>query len=122
MVKKTSASIARYVSLLPIERFHSRSICGKFIGTKESVYIRKEQTRTQSLFMCFGGERRLGVRLRRAWGLMGRDEVKIDPALTPRAPQRNPQSSLTPKNTYIATGYESEKRAQLPQELLGTPT
>ena len=35
------------------------------------------QTRTQSLFMCFGGERRLGVRLRRARGLMGRDEGKI---------------------------------------------
>ena len=59
---------------------HVASIYGKFIGTKESVYMRKEQTRTQSLFMCFGGERRLGVRLRRAQGLMGRDEVKIDPA------------------------------------------
>ena len=35
------------------------------------------QTRTQSLFMCFGGERRLGVRLRRARGLMERDEGKI---------------------------------------------
>ena len=29
---------------------------------------------------------------------------------TPRAPQPNPQSSLIPKNTYIATGYESEPR------------
>ena len=38
---------------------------------------REQQTRTQSLFMCFGGERRLGVRLRRAQGLMGRDEGKI---------------------------------------------
>ena len=27
--------------------------------------------------MCFEGERRLGVRLRRALGLMGRDEGKI---------------------------------------------
>ena len=27
--------------------------------------------------MCFGGERRVGVRLRRARGLMGRDEGKI---------------------------------------------
>ena len=34
------------------------------------------QTRTQSLFMCFGCERRLGVRLRRALGLMGRDKGK----------------------------------------------
>ena len=59
---------------------HVANIYAKFIGTKESVYIRKEQTRTQSLFMCFGGERRLGVRLRRASGLMGRDEGKIDPA------------------------------------------
>ena len=45
------------------------------------------QTRTQSLFMCLRGERRLGVRLRGARGLMG----------TPRALQPNPQSSLTPK-------------------------
>ena len=59
---------------------HVASIYEKLIGTKESVYIRKEQTRTQSLFMCFGGERRLGVRLRRARGLMGRDKGKIDPA------------------------------------------
>ena len=36
------------------------------------------QTRTQSLFMCLRGERRLGVRLRRARGLMG----------TPRYPAR----------------------------------
>ena len=27
---------------------------------------------------------------------------------TPRAPQLNPQSSLTPKNTQVTTGYESE--------------
>ena len=37
----------------------------------------RNKTRTQSLFMCFGGERRVGVRLRRARGLMGRDEGKI---------------------------------------------
>ena len=35
------------------------------------------QTQTQSQFMCFGGERRLGVRLRHARGLMGRDKGKI---------------------------------------------
>ena len=38
---------------------------------------RVEQTRSQSLFMCFWGERKLGVRLRRARGVMGRDEGKI---------------------------------------------
>ena len=37
------------------------------------------QTRTQSLFMCFGDERRLGVGLRRTRGLMGRDEGKSFP-------------------------------------------
>ena len=42
----------------------------------------------------FWGERRLGVRLRRARGITGREEGKI-----PRAPQPNPQSSLTP-NTH----------------------
>ena len=36
-----------------------------------------EQTRSQSLFMCFWGERKLGVRLRRARGVMGRGEGKI---------------------------------------------
>ena len=36
-----------------------------------------EQTSSQLQFMCFGGERRLGVRLRRARGVMGRDEGKI---------------------------------------------
>ena len=40
----------------------------------------------------FWGERRLGIRLRRAQDLMEREE-------TPRAPQPNLQSSLTPKNT-----------------------
>ena len=35
------------------------------------------QTQTQSQFICFGGERRLGVRLRHARGLMGRDKGKI---------------------------------------------
>ena len=48
------------------------------------------QTRTQSPFMCFCGERRLGVRLRRARGVMGRTD-------TTRAPQPNPQSSLSPQ-------------------------
>ena len=36
----------------------------------QCTYAELCQTRTQSLFMCFGGERRLGVRLRRARGLM----------------------------------------------------
>ena len=35
------------------------------------------QTRTQSLFMCFGGERRLGVRLRRARGFMENSDWQI---------------------------------------------
>ena len=34
------------------------------------------QTHTQSLFMCFGGERKLRVRLKRARGVMERDEGK----------------------------------------------
>ena len=50
----------------------------------------------------FWDERRLGIRLRRTQGLMGREEGKI--ALypfheTPRAPQPNPKSSLIPKST-----------------------
>ena len=53
----------------------------------------------------FWGERRLGIRLRRAHDLMGREE-------TPRAPQPNLQSSLTPKNTYRATRYESGEREE----------
>ena len=37
-----------------------------------------DHTRTQSLLKCFlGGERRLGIRLRSARGLMGREEGKI---------------------------------------------
>ena len=46
------------------------------LHTRPTNYL-LSQTRTQSLFMCFGGERRLGIRLRRARGLMGRDEGKI---------------------------------------------
>ena len=53
----------------------------------------------------FGGERRLGIRLRRAQDLMEREE-------TPRAPQPNLQSSLTPKNTLIATRCESGEREE----------
>ena len=45
-------------------------------GLRNNIIMRNT-TRTQSLFMCFGGERRVGVRLRRARGLMGRDEGKI---------------------------------------------
>ena len=41
------------------------------------INSRLGQTRTQSLFMCFGGARRVGVRLRRARSLMGRDEVTL---------------------------------------------
>ena len=82
--------------------------------------------------IVFWDERRLEIRLRRARGLMGREERKIAwqwaffPSRhigtksatryfsffpsheTPRAPQpSNPQSSLIPKNNQIATGYES---------------
>ena len=48
----------------------------------------------------FWDERRLGIRLRSARGLMGREERKISffPSHeTPPAPQPNPQSSLIPK-------------------------
>ena len=48
------------------------------------------QTRTQSPFMCFWGEKGLVVRLRRARGVMGRTD-------TPCAPQPKPQSSLSPQ-------------------------
>ena len=55
-------------------------------------YLR-EQTRNQSLFMWYGGGRRLGVRLRCAGGLT----LFVPSHETPRARQPNPQSSLTPK-------------------------
>ena len=42
------------------------------------------QTRTQSLFKCFWGERRLGIGLRRTRGLMGREEGNI---ATPHPPK-----------------------------------
>ena len=42
--------------------------------------------------MCFGGERRLGVRLRRARGLMGRDEGKI--AIFPSSLSMRPRARL----------------------------
>ena len=63
----------------------------------------QHQTRTQSLFMCFWGERRLGDRLRRAGshGKVGRkNRDAIFPSYLPMrssAPQPNPQSSLTTK-------------------------
>ena len=60
---------------------------------EDSSNERLFQIGTQSLFMCFWGERRLGVRLRRARGVMGKDDTHD----TPRAPQPNPQSFLTPK-------------------------
>ena len=56
------------------------------------IYINnlpQKQTRNQSLLKCFWNERRLGIRLRHARGLMGRDEGNIDE--TPRAPQPNRQ-------------------------------
>ena len=63
-----------------------------YVQTCQQPDLVQDQTRAQSLFKCFfGGERRLGIRLRRARGLMGRDEEKV-------APQPNPQSSLIPKN------------------------
>ena len=54
------------------------------------------QTRTQSLFKCFLG-----------WEKIARYFSFFPSHETPRAPQLNPQSSLTPKNTWIATGLES---------------
>ena len=56
---------------------------------KNGLFCSLGQTRTQSLFMFFGCERRWGFRLR-------------------RPPQPNPQSSPTPKTHISATGYESE--------------
>ena len=52
----------------------------------------------------FWAERRLGIRLRR---VIFPSSLPMRPHVFPRAPQPNPQSSLTPKNTQIATGYES---------------
>ena len=43
----------------------------------QRIFVASCQTRTQSLFIRFEGERRLGVSLRRARGLMGRDKGKI---------------------------------------------
>ena len=75
-----------------------------FVHTHSGVPL--AQTRTQSLFMCFLGERRLGVRLRRAGSHAGKVRRKTSVAIfpsylprRPRAPHPNPQSSLTPK-TY----------------------
>ena len=74
---------------------------------KADLDLYLNQTRTQSLFMCFGGFRRLGVnRLRCARGLMGKDEANksdryfsfVPSHETPRAPQPiYPQFSLAPK-------------------------
>ena len=56
-----------------------------------SHFVRRSQTRTQSLFKCFFG-------VREDWGLgWGAREVSLPSHKTPRAPQPNPQSSLTPK-------------------------
>ena len=59
---------------------------------EDSSNERLFQIRTQSLFMCFWGERRLGARLRSARGVMGRDDTHD----TPRAPQPKP-NLLSPK-------------------------
>ena len=67
--------------------------------------------------MFFGGERRLRGRLRRTQDLMGRDEGKIASFVpshyNPRAPQSNPQSSLTPKthNDWVRVCNRNRKRA-----------
>ena len=50
--------------------------------------------------MCFGGERRLGARLRRAGCHVPSHE-------TPRAPQPNPRSSLTPDWVRVFCGEET---------------
>ena len=74
-----------------------------FIGACSLRRPLQHQTRIQSLFMCFWGERRLGDRLRRAGshGKVGRkNRDAIFPSYLPMrscAPQPNPQSSLTPK-------------------------
>ena len=70
-----------------------------------ATLLLKRAVRTDSYsgyLSVFWDERRLGIGLRRAQDLMGREEGKI--ALypsheTPRAPQPNPHSSLIPKNT-----------------------
>ena len=55
-----------------------------------SHFVRRSQTRTQSIFKCF-----LGVR--EDWGLgLGARGVSF-PNKTPRVSQPNPQSTLTPK-------------------------
>ena len=62
----------------------------------------RNKTRTQSLFMFFGGERRVGVRLRRARGLMGKDEGRCS-----RAVFRG-QCVLTPyKETIVFYGEKT---------------
>ena len=89
-----------------------------------TIKIRLVPSRYLSVFWA---ERRLRIRLRRARGLMGREEGKIATGRfrsletcrsffpsheTPRAPQPNSQSSLIPKNTWIATGYESASKSR----------
>ena len=67
---KSTLIVVEYKPLLPA--FVTIDYC--LLLAKKTVSITNSQTRTHSLFMCFGGERRLGV-----------------------APQPNPQSSLIPK-------------------------
>ena len=53
----------------------------------QCTYAELCQTRTQSLFLCFGGERRLGVRLRRARGLM--EVLVFEERGKPEYPEKN---------------------------------
>ena len=59
-----------------------------------SSFLRLVPSRYVSVFW---GERRLGITLRRARGKRGVYFHFVPSHETPRAPQPNPQSSLTPK-------------------------
>ena len=86
------------------------------IACFKALFLFRLQTRTQSLFMCFGSERRLGATLRRARVLMGRDEGSyfsfVPSHEIMRAPHPTPQSSLTPKThkysdwVRVCSGYK----------------
>ena len=59
-----------------------------------AIFIGIPQTRTQSLFMCFWGEIKLGVRLRRA---------RYPVPMRPRAPQLTP--NLLSHQKHINSGW-----------------
>ena len=67
--------------------------------TKEVLTINADSYPV-AFFLFFWGERRLGVRLRRARGVMSLP-------MTPPARLNLPLNLLSPQNTKIATGYES---------------